>query len=56
MLQNAGNVKFLQLITPDTQPVINISWKESEDGYTVNASFKLESSFLFKLDGKYIVV
>jgi len=33
-LRTAGNVKFLQLITPDVHPVVNISWKESDDGYS----------------------
>jgi 3-hydroxyacyl-[acyl-carrier-protein] dehydratase len=52
-LRNAGNVKFLQLITPDIQPFINISWKESEAGYNVNASFKNDASDLFKLSGNF---
>ena len=52
-LRNAGNVKFLQLITPDVQPVINISWKEYEMGYNVNASFKTDASDLFKLQGSF---
>lgn len=52
-LRNAGNVKFLQLITPDVQPVINISWKESAMGYNVNASFKNDVSDLFKLSGNF---
>jgi 3-hydroxyacyl-[acyl-carrier-protein] dehydratase len=52
-LRNAGNVKFLQLITPDVQPVINISWKESDAGYNVNASFKQDTSDLFKLSGNF---
>jgi len=56
MLHTAGNVKFLQLITPDSQPLLNLQWKENENGYSVNATFRSESSFLFKLDGKYVPV
>lgn len=56
MLRSAGNVKFLQLITPDSQPLISISWKENESGYSVNASFRSDASFLFKLDGKYVAL
>ena len=52
-LRNAGNVKFLQLITPDIQPEINISWNESPSGYNVNASFKKDASDLFKLTGSF---
>ena len=52
-LRNAGNVKFLQLITPDIQPEINISWKESGGGYNVNASFKKDAYDLFKLNGNF---
>ena len=53
-LSNAGNVKFLQLITPETQPHISISWKAQDNGFKVNASFKSESATLFKMDGSYM--
>lgn len=55
VLSNAGNVKFLQLITPDTQPAISLSWKQNENGsYKVNAAFKNEdAAILFKMDGNY---
>lgn len=52
-LRDAGNVKFLQLITPDISPIINISWEKSKQGYDVNASFKNDVSDLFKLSGKF---
>lgn len=52
-MRDAGQVKFLQLITPDVQPMINISWKEDDAGYTVNADFKNDNSFLFKLSGNF---
>ncbi|HXS36317.1 MAG TPA: hypothetical protein VN721_06420 [Flavipsychrobacter sp.] len=52
-LRNAGNVKFLQLITPDVEPVINISWNEGDNGYNVNAFFNNNAVVLFKLTGHY---
>jgi 3-hydroxyacyl-[acyl-carrier-protein] dehydratase len=51
-LHNAGNVKFLQLITPDVQPTVHIHWKKNESGYNVNASFNTDTT-LFKLNGNY---
>ena len=56
VLRNAGNIKFLQLISPDVQPIININWKESDDGYKVTAFFTNDAAILFKLDGNYSVV
>lgn len=55
MLSNADNVKFLRLITPDVQPIIKISWKETEGGYHANATFSMDSSVLFKLGGQYVI-
>jgi 3-hydroxyacyl-[acyl-carrier-protein] dehydratase len=52
-LRNAGNVKFLQLITPDVEPEVRISWNENDKGYAANASFNLNHSALFKLSGNY---
>jgi len=56
MLRTAGNVKFLQLITPDVQPIINISWAQNDQGYKVIASFRNDTTILFKLDGLYSAV
>ncbi len=53
MLNHADNVKFLQLITPGVEPFIKISWKESENGYHVNAILKSDSAVHFKLSGQY---
>lgn len=52
-LRNAGQVKFLQLITPDVHPLINISWQQNGNSYTVNANFKNETADLFKLTGSF---
>jgi hypothetical protein len=53
-LRNAVNVKFLQLITPDVQPVIDISWDMNETGhYFVDASFKNGDKYFFELGGNY---
>lgn len=54
-MRNAMQIKFLQLITPDIQPLINISWQQNEEGYSVNAAFKNDTSDLFKLSGKFEV-
>src|SRR5580700_5436260 len=51
MLRSTGNVKFLQLVTPDMTPVIKINWKADETGYAVKASLSRESAVLFKFDG-----
>jgi 3-hydroxyacyl-[acyl-carrier-protein] dehydratase len=52
-LRNAGQVKFLQFVTPDAQPTINVKWDEESRGYNVNASFKNDNGDLFKLSGKF---
>lgn len=54
-LRSTGQVKFLQLILPDVQPNATISWKETEQGYIVNAVLKNEAD-LFKLTGTFEVV
>lgn len=48
LLRQTGQVKFLQLITPDVRPQVTISWKPSTEGYIVNANFKKDTD-LFKL-------
>ena len=52
-LRSAGNVKFLQLITPDLSPLVKINWKENGDSYDINASFHLDTAVLFKMNGTY---
>lgn len=52
LLRNTGQVKFLQLITPEVNPEINISWKESDQKYFVNAIFRKDAD-LFKFTGVY---
>lgn len=52
-LRNAALVKFLQLITPDVQPLVNVSWHREGSGYNVNATFQNNASDLFRLTGKY---
>ncbi len=53
-LRNAVQVKFLQLITPDVQPVIDISWNTNGKGrYSVDASLKNGDNFFFQLDGNF---
>ena len=55
MLRSTGNVKFLQLVTPDVEPVMKISWKADEAGYVVKASLSKDAGVLFKFDGNYVV-
>ena len=50
ILRSTGQVKFLQLITPDISPEVHINWKESENGFLVTASFRKDAD-LFKLSG-----
>jgi 3-hydroxyacyl-[acyl-carrier-protein] dehydratase len=52
-LRKSGNIKFLQLITPDIKPVIKVEWKKIEEGYTTKASIYLNEVIYFKFDGTY---
>lgn len=52
-MRNAGQVKFLQMITPDVQPMVEISWKQTGKNFNVNASIKNNASDLFKLSGDF---
>jgi 3-hydroxyacyl-[acyl-carrier-protein] dehydratase len=51
-LRSTGQVKFLQLITPNISPVLNLSWKQEGHSYIVTASFKGDTD-LFKLMGTF---
>ena len=55
ILRTTGQIKFLRLITPDIAPLVNISWKESENGQVVTALLKDETD-LFKLSGTYNII
>jgi 3-hydroxyacyl-[acyl-carrier-protein] dehydratase len=52
-LRNAVKVKFLQFITSDVQPVIDIRWNEQEAGYTVDACVRYGDDFCFELGGNF---
>ena len=54
LLRSTGQVKFLQLITPEVAPQIAITWSAQNEGYQVTALFKGERD-LFKLTGAYEV-
>ena len=56
ILRSSKNVKFLGFITPALQPAINISWKQADDDYSVNAAFTNGGTPLFKMDGTYATV
>ena len=53
--QEARNVKFLQLITPGTEPIVSMSWKDIPEGYAVSASLNAAAVPLFKFDAKYVI-
>ena len=55
ILRSTGQIKFLQLITPEVMPEIHISWKETDNGYLVNAGFKKDTD-LFKLTGTFEIL
>jgi len=55
MLRSSSNVKFLRLTTPDLQPVMKISWKETGDEYHVDASSANDNVPAFKFTGDYVV-
>lgn len=52
LLRSTGQVKFLQLILPNIQPHVAISWKVVEQGYIVNAVLKNDAD-LFKFTGTF---
>lgn len=54
LLRSTGQVKFLQLITPEISPEVNISWKVEGNTLVVNAVF-MSTAPLFKLSGTYEV-
>lgn len=54
LLENAGNVKFLQLIIPSVVPTVTITWKEDGEKLFVTALLKQEAADLFKMTGFYI--
>jgi 3-hydroxyacyl-[acyl-carrier-protein] dehydratase len=53
-LVSAPNVKFLQLITPDIEPVATITWTVSDNAYTASASLTDGAATLFKMNAVYI--
>lgn len=53
-LRSTGNVKFLQLITPEIKPEIKIEWSKNESVYSVKASISRDSVTHFKFDGVFV--
>ena len=50
-IQQAAQVKFLQLISPDIFPSVQVDWTNTEGGVAVNAVFKTEKD-LFKMNAR----
>jgi 3-hydroxyacyl-[acyl-carrier-protein] dehydratase len=56
IMRTTGNVKFLQIIKPDVQPTIVISWKEKDGRYVAKAIIDMDKAPMFKFDGAFEVV
>jgi 3-hydroxyacyl-[acyl-carrier-protein] dehydratase len=52
-MRNMDQVKFLQMVTSDEQPMIEISWQQSGRSYNVSAAMKNGSDDLFRLNGYF---
>jgi 3-hydroxyacyl-[acyl-carrier-protein] dehydratase len=52
LLTQAPQVKFLQLITPETTPVLLMSWTREENYIALTAGFKTEKD-LFKMSARF---
>ena len=48
-VQQAAQVKFLQLITPEVMPFVQVDWTNMEGKVSVNAAFRTEKD-LFKMN------
>ena len=53
LLSQVPQVKFLQLILPETEPEVTITWQEDDGLLSVNAMFKKDGAALFKMNGKF---
>lgn len=53
-IQSASNVKFLQLIRPDSQPLLRVTWKEIDAGIQVNATLQQDGALLMRFGGTYV--
>ncbi len=53
-LNQAPQVKFLQLILPGTEPEVTITWQGDNELLSVNAVFKNEGTALFKMSGQLL--
>ncbi|HTN47062.1 MAG TPA: hypothetical protein VL098_11995 [Flavipsychrobacter sp.] len=52
LLTQAPQVKFLQLITPETAPVLLMSWTQEKSDIVLTAGFKTEKD-LFKMSARF---
>lgn len=53
-LRNAAMIKTYQEVTPDVQPLINVSWQPEGRGYQVNATVNNDTATdYFRMAGKY---
>lgn len=54
ILKEASSIKYLQLITPDMQPLVSITWTLREEVYNVSATLKDGAQPLFKMNGSFV--
>ncbi len=53
LLRSSGNIKFLNLITPEVSPLIKIDWKKTDACYLVKATLYNATTVFFKFDGVF---
>lgn len=53
ILTGAPQVKFLQLILPESSPRVMINWRMDGDDYIVTANFMSADGAMFKMQGRY---
>lgn len=52
-IKEASNVKYLQLIRPDHEPMLRLIWKDVEAGLQVNATLEQDGTILMRFAGTF---
>jgi 3-hydroxyacyl-[acyl-carrier-protein] dehydratase len=57
LLRTASQLKFLQLVVPDEDDIIEVSiqYKIEKNNYTIIASFRNGPGFIFKMNGEMVI-
>ncbi len=54
-LKKASQVKFLQMLLPDSQPILELKWEKGEGNqWKVQATIKENQGTMFRLQGIYV--